>query len=734
MKELVGRSRNERKLDGIYNKQRDILLHKYKQKREKINRDLFLNLSKRKANEVIPFPEIYEKRRKEVNTNLGLKSSIRRNVDDKENKNIQVFRESKVAIQRGNNESGSVTIYKGLYLIMYKHIFSKNKFPKSVYIFINICINYMNNNNKNLFIFCFNELIKVFHEKYLYDNDTKRRHYVYTFYNDNELNIKCMLSFCDKVLNKIIDSKFVIKYKYEENDNDTTGKIKNDNGDTYNNKIKEDWNMPQKNNKSNDTPSKNNPNEHSKTTIIQNGKEENDCTKNNIKHIPLDNKNIVKETPNNVNIIIITRKEKNFLKALKIKIYYLVILFKLNDNFVFNKLMGIYRQIFEEIKNEYKIYEEKVIQDRELRHHLVTEVVQGKHTNGDNYGEADHQEADKEEDEKEEDDEEEDDEEEDGKEKDDQKEDDKEEDDEEEDGKEKDDQKEDDKEEDDEEEDGKEKDDQKEDDKEEDDEEEDGKEKDDQKEDDKEEDDEEEDGKEKDDQKEDDKEEDDEEEDGKEEDGKEEDGKEQDDKEEDDEEEDDEEEDGKEKDDQKEDGKEKDDQKEDGKEKDDQKEDGKEKDDQKEDGKEKDDQKEDDKEAASIAAAAADDAEEHFLRIGESWEIPSDYEVFQIKRSAFVKCLSYLINFINVKWAKTLVESLLQEVYLKKSIFDVCDEILIENLQSTVKANVHKRKNKFESSHVLSIGESLNPVVDARDEKIVSLHGSHVWSSKQMER
>ncbi|SBS80836.1 conserved Plasmodium protein, unknown function [Plasmodium ovale curtisi] len=674
MKELVGRSRNERKLDGIYNKQRDILLHKYKQKREKINRDLFLNLSKRKANEVIPFPEIYEKRRKEVNTNLGLKSSIRRNVDDKENKNIQVFRESKVAIQRGNNESGSVTIYKGLYLIMYKHIFSKNKFPKSVYIFINICINYMNNNNKNLFIFCFNELIKVFHEKYLYDNDTKRRHYVYTFYNDNELNIKCMLSFCDKVLNKIIDSKFVIKYKYEENDNDTTGKIKNDNGDTYNNKIKEDWNMPQKNNKSNDTPSKNNPNEHSKTTIIQNGKEENDCTKNNIKHIPLDNKNIVKETPNNVNIIIITRKEKNFLKALKIKIYYLVILFKLNDNFVFNKLMGIYRQIFEEIKNEYKIYEEKVIQDRELRHHLVTEVVQGKHTNGDNYGEADHQEADKEEDEKEEDDEE------------------------------------------------------------EDDEEEDGKEKDDQKEDDKEEDDEEEDGKEKDDQKEDDKEEDDEEEDGKEEDGKEEDGKEQDDKEEDDEEEDDEEEDGKEKDDQKEDGKEKDDQKEDGKEKDDQKEDGKEKDDQKEDGKEKDDQKEDDKEAASIAAAAADDAEEHFLRIGESWEIPSDYEVFQIKRSAFVKCLSYLINFINVKWAKTLVESLLQEVYLKKSIFDVCDEILIENLQSTVKANVHKRKNKFESSHVLSIGESLNPVVDARDEKIVSLHGSHVWSSKQMER
>ncbi|SBS80198.1 conserved Plasmodium protein, unknown function [Plasmodium ovale curtisi] len=669
MKELVGRSRNERKLDGIYNKQRDILLHKYKQKREKINRDLFLNLSKRKANEVIPFPEIYEKRRKEVNTNLGLKSSIRRNVDDKENKNIQVFRESKVAIQRGNNESGSVTIYKGLYLIMYKHIFSKNKFPKSVYIFINICINYMNNNNKNLFIFCFNELIKVFHEKYLYDNDTKRRHYVYTFYNDNELNIKCMLSFCDKVLNKIIDSKFVIKYKYEENDNDTTGKIKNDNGDTYNNKIKEDWNMPQKNNKSNDTPSKNNPNEHSKTTIIQNGKEENDCTKNNIKHIPLDNKNIVKETPNNVNIIIITRKEKNFLKALKIKIYYLVILFKLNDNFVFNKLMGIYRQIFEEIKNEYKIYEEKVIQDRELRHHLVTEVVQGKHTNGDNYGEADHQEADKEEDEKEEDDEE------------------------------------------------------------EDDEEEDGKEKDDQKEDDKEEDDEEEDGKEKDDQKEDDKEEDDEEEDGKEEDGKEEDGK-----EEDDEEEDDEEEDGKEKDDQKEDGKEKDDQKEDGKEKDDQKEDGKEKDDQKEDGKEKDDQKEDDKEAASIAAAAADDAEEHFLRIGESWEIPSDYEVFQIKRSAFVKCLSYLINFINVKWAKTLVESLLQEVYLKKSIFDVCDEILIENLQSTVKANVHKRKNKFESSHVLSIGESLNPVVDARDEKIVSLHGSHVWSSKQMER
>ncbi|SCL93956.1 conserved Plasmodium protein, unknown function [Plasmodium berghei] len=517
MKELIGRSRNERKLDGIYNKQRDVLINQHKNNLNKYNHDIYSNLSKRKVNESIPFPEIYENKKKKINNEANVS-------DDKKKNDVAKDKDEKNNPETLNNENhningnGSITIYKGIYMIIYKHIHSKNKFAKSVDVFVNICINYMNNDNKNIFFYSIDKLITVFHEKYLYAYDIKTTYNVCTFHNDHKLHLKSMLSLCNNVLNKIIDNVFVIANNEESKNNNLNKSF--DNNDEV-------------------SLHKNEAPQHS-PELIDNEKDKisdaNSLNTNSIssqKNLNNEEINFDKKKKNTVNI---TKEEKKFLKALKIKLYYLIILFKLNDNFVFNKLMSIYRQIFEEILNEYNIFEQQIAQDKEKE--KIPKNQAGKemdtNTNESHQKHIDHINP-------------------------------------------------------------------------------------------------------------------------------------------------------------------------------------------------------FEQEKNKINGVDVFD-EQHFILIKDQWEIPNEYEIYKIKRNAFVKCLSHLINFINLNWAKTLVESLLQDVYLKKYIFDTCDEIIIENLQSTVKSNINKRKNKHDSYHVLSIGESLNPIKDAREEKIVSLHGSHVWSNKQMER
>ncbi|GAW79240.1 hypothetical protein, conserved [Plasmodium gonderi] len=619
MKELVGRSRNERKLDGIYNKQRDILIHQYKSKRVK-NKDIYTNLSKRKANETIPFPEIYEKKRKIDKIKLNsYKVTVTRLGNVKSNyntpNNIQIVRNNgEIAEHSGhlrqmdmapqnNRSNNNITLYKGIHMIIYKHIYSKTKFVKSLSLFINLCINYLNNENKNVFFFAFDKIVKVFLQNYIHDDNQNSTHLIYTVYNDNELHIKCMISLFDKVINKIIDNRFLINNNTtpsvapikggkeshdgaEEASNDTKNGCssyppKNDllpphNGDRTderkfpkgdslqmenaqqhdsakwaiansdargegdsdeNNDVSSDKNNDVSSDKNNDVSSdKNNDMSSDKNNDVSSDKnndvssdKNNDMSsdKNNGgRNPPLhdnteDNRNKQTNEPSKV---IISKREKKYLKALKIKVYYLIILYKLNDNFVFNKLISIYRQIFQELLGDYDLFEETLCQEK-LKPSIVEEQVVSNCTKENS--------------------------------------------------------------------------------------------------------------------------------------------------------------------------------------------------------------------APRICDFTTDNNEivddENFLIVLDKWTLPNDYEIFKIKRNAFVKCMSKLYNFINVKWASTLVESLLLDVYLKKYIFDTCDEIVIEKLQSAAKLNMNKRKNKFHSPHVLSIGESLNPVVDARDEKIVSLHGSHVWSTKQME-
>lgn len=46
------------------------------------------------------------------------------------------------------------------------------------------------------FFFAFDKIINTFNEKYLYnDNHDILKNNIYTFYNNNETHIKCMISF-----------------------------------------------------------------------------------------------------------------------------------------------------------------------------------------------------------------------------------------------------------------------------------------------------------------------------------------------------------------------------------------------------------------------------------------------------------------------------------------------------------------------------------------------------------
>ncbi|EUD64816.1 hypothetical protein C922_04763 [Plasmodium inui San Antonio 1] len=498
MKELVGRSRNERKLDGIYNKQRDALLHQYKNQRER-NNDIYANLNKRKANETIPFPEIYEKKRKTdklkvVDTSKQSNQKGGGNVKGEE-QTKQRLDDENAKNKRSNN---NITLYKGIHMIIYRYIFSKSKFVKSVTLFINLCINYLNNQNKNVFFFAFDKIVRIFLRNYIHDDDGQTTsHSIYTVYSEDELHIKCMVSLFDKVINRIIDNRFQIianACASEEAENPVGHSANRDDA-------------------TNESP-------HGAT----NGSSDADAVSQTSKHNGEEEmpKPVTPQATEQPSTIVLTKQEKKYLKALKIRVYYLIILYKLNDNFVFNKLISIYRQIWDELLKEYEHFDEAVCQERR------NPAPGGENTTS---CEAD----------------------------------------------------------------------------------------------------------------------------------------------------------------------------------------------------------------GATTCHATDSADEllddeNFLNLQDKWTLPNDYELFKIKRSAFVKCMSKVFNFIHVKWASTLVESLLLDVYFKKHIFDTCDEIVIEKLQTAAKVNMNKRKNPTHSPHVLSIGESLNPVVDARAEKIVSLHGSHVWSTKQMER
>ncbi|GFE54469.1 hypothetical protein BaOVIS_018730 [Babesia ovis] len=109
--------------------------------------------------------------------------------------------------------------------------------------------------------------------------------------------------------------------------------------------------------------------------------------------------------------------------------------------------------------------------------------------------------------------------------------------------------------------------------------------------------------------------------------------------------------------------------------------------------------------------------------------LPSETELLMLQKASFVRVLAVVFNFYTFPWAKVAIESLFQNVYLRRELFSETDQQRISEWQKHIKAS--KGKTYKGGSIVRGIGESAFEVKDARDEKIIGIHGSQVWSNRQ---
>ncbi|CEM01969.1 unnamed protein product [Vitrella brassicaformis CCMP3155] len=129
-----------------------------------------------------------------------------------------------------------------------------------------------------------------------------------------------------------------------------------------------------------------------------------------------------------------------------------------------------------------------------------------------------------------------------------------------------------------------------------------------------------------------------------------------------------------------------------------------------------------DSEFGSSFAAAAPSS--HALL---EWSAPSRDELCMMKRLYFFNALSTIFTYRHKSWARTAVEHLFQQVYLKRSLFSPAEQEQISSWQSDIKT--HKKQGP--SVGALGIGEAADPVRDAREERLSTAHGSGVWAAKQ---
>ncbi|CDR94948.1 hypothetical protein, conserved [Babesia bigemina] len=121
--------------------------------------------------------------------------------------------------------------------------------------------------------------------------------------------------------------------------------------------------------------------------------------------------------------------------------------------------------------------------------------------------------------------------------------------------------------------------------------------------------------------------------------------------------------------------------------------------------------------------------------------LPSEKELQYLQHQAFVRALAVVFGFCSYPWAKVSIETLFQKVYLRRELFCDTDQQRITDWQRHIKAAKGKTfKGQWStrpphgfagSLTPLGIGESSFQVQDARDEKIVTVHGSQVWSNRQ---
>nr|PVC50859.1 hypothetical protein MACL_00001971 [Theileria orientalis] len=113
----------------------------------------------------------------------------------------------------------------------------------------------------------------------------------------------------------------------------------------------------------------------------------------------------------------------------------------------------------------------------------------------------------------------------------------------------------------------------------------------------------------------------------------------------------------------------------------------------------------------------------------DPFELPTRDELLSLQLKAFVRTLGVVFCFFEFPWSKSSLVPLFGLVYLKRHVFEEADQSRISTWQSHINANKSKGAKTIT---VQSIGESSFEVRDGRDEKVTSVHGSQVWTDRQL--
>ncbi|PHJ22571.1 hypothetical protein CSUI_003575 [Cystoisospora suis] len=111
------------------------------------------------------------------------------------------------------------------------------------------------------------------------------------------------------------------------------------------------------------------------------------------------------------------------------------------------------------------------------------------------------------------------------------------------------------------------------------------------------------------------------------------------------------------------------------------------------------------------------------------WPLPlKKSELRNLLHCFLMECLATVFSYRNQTWARASIEQLFQHIYLNRSILSASDQGQAGLWQAQLKAPQKVSANVT----ALSIGEASVPVQDGRDERISTVHGSVIWSAKQM--
>eukprot|EP01068_Selenidium_serpulae_P005015 Selendium_serpulae@DN3833_c0_g1_i1.p1 len=120
------------------------------------------------------------------------------------------------------------------------------------------------------------------------------------------------------------------------------------------------------------------------------------------------------------------------------------------------------------------------------------------------------------------------------------------------------------------------------------------------------------------------------------------------------------------------------------------------------------------------------------------WLLPTREDIDALRIKNMMDCLKTVCSYRKMSWAKTHVDAFFLHIFLSRhKLFEPSSEYcdMIEKLQAEIKshkATISVEKGRADGGTPHGILEPANPVRDGREEKIVTTHGSAIWSAKQL--